>query len=103
MVARVFAEMLPSTPIAVAVRSNSPTSVLALKTIRSNSRLAQALPSGELQQRLDSPEELEFGPRAEYRAKELVELPEPLGFAVELSLYSPNQSIQQTPNGAADR
>lgn len=103
MVARVFAEMPPSIPIAVTARSNSPTSALALKTIRTNSRLAQALPLVELQQRLDSPEGLEFGPQAEYRAKELVELLEPLGFAVELSLNSPTQTIQRTPNDAADR
>ena len=91
MVARVFPEMARSIPVFVVVRTNSPVSAEAMMKIRAVSPLVAAVPLGELQQHLCSSAGLDLGTQAEYRAKELVSLLEPLGFAVKIVPISPNK------------
>ncbi|NVD97810.1 hypothetical protein [Massilia sp. BJB1822] len=103
LIARVFPDMPRSITMSVTVRSSSSPSALAMKTIRSLARSAAEISLGELPERLRAPAGLDLGPQAEYRARELVDLLEPLGFAIESKPYVPNKTIQQTPSGAADQ
>jgi len=103
MIARVFLGMAPSVTMSVTVRSTSFLSALAMKTIRSLARSVTAIPLSELQEQLEAPIGVDLGPQSEYRARELLDLLEPLGFAVESKPCEPDKTMQGTPNGAADR